>query len=175
MTWIQTFTGKAFHYDAPTPEMVNIRDIAHALSNLCRFGGHTECFYSVAEHSILVSHLVHPMYAMQGLLHDATEAYVVDVPRPLKELLTDYQDVEYHVWQVIAAKFGLPELLHPSIKLADNMVLLTERNALLKQPPPIPWTWAKGLEPAKVEINCYQSATVERMFLKRFKDLGGKV
>jgi hypothetical protein len=176
VSWIQTYSGKAFHYDAPTPDMVDIRDIAHALSNLCRFAGHCKRFYSVAEHSVLVSLLVPPQYALQGLLHDATEAYVVDVPRPLKEMLTDYQDVEDTVWKVIAEKFGLPETLHQSVKLADNMLLLSERNALFDRPPPIPWgEWRKGISPAKIAVYGMSPKPAGAVFLERFKELGGTV
>jgi hypothetical protein len=173
--WIQTHSGKAFHYDAPTPEMVDIHDIAHALSNLCRFGGHPSRFYSVAEHSHMVSWIVPKKYAMQGLLHDATEAFVVDVPRPLKAILLDYQDVEDRVWLTIAHKFGLPVNLHPSVKLADNQALLAERNELLKQPPPHPWTWAAGIEPAKWPVIGLKPEDAKKLFLDRFKELGGKV
>ena len=82
--WIQTFTGRAFYVLDPRPEDVDIEDIAHALSMQCRFAGHCREFYSVAQHSVTASWLVPPEDALWGLLHDAAEAYVVDLPRPIK-------------------------------------------------------------------------------------------
>src|ERR1017187_6756440 len=113
--FIQTYTGKVFDFDDPQPEQIDILDIAHALSNLCRFGGHTRWHYSVAQHSIYVSRLcglgalapVWPMDALYGLLHDAAEAYCVDVPRPIKNELTGYTEIEGRVHAAVYAKLGL--------------------------------------------------------------------
>jgi uncharacterized protein len=95
--WIQTYTGKQFWPLSPLPEDIVIEDIAHALSMQCRFGGHVRTFYSVAQHSVHVSLLVEPQYALWGLLHDAAEAYLVDLPRPIKkfsEMGLLYQEIE---------------------------------------------------------------------------------
>lgn len=124
--WIRTFKGIEYWPLDPRPEDVLIEDIAHALANVCRYAGHTSRFYSVAEHSILVSRLVAPELALAGLLHDATEAYVVDVPRPLKRYLTNYAEIEELNWQAVAAKFDLNPVMHESIKNADNAILVTE-------------------------------------------------
>jgi hypothetical protein len=170
--WMQTRSGRAWFFADPRPDDVTIHDISHALSNLCRFGGHTSHFYSVAEHSVYVSLLVPPEFAMQGLLHDATEAYVIDMPRPLKHMLPGYMEVEALAWQAIAAKFGLPVDLDPSIKLADNQILLAERDQLLVAPP-VPWTWAQGITPANVRIDCLSPRVARSFFLERFAELGG--
>lgn len=124
--WIRTFKGVEYWPLDPRPEDVLIEDIAHALANMCRYAGHTSRFYSVAEHSIIVSRLVAPELALSALLHDATEAYVVDVPRPLKRFLMNYAEVEELNWQAIAAKFELDPVLHESIKNADNAILVKE-------------------------------------------------
>ncbi|QDP54860.1 MAG: hypothetical protein Unbinned3891contig1000_58 [Prokaryotic dsDNA virus sp.] len=89
---ITTHTGKQFDLQDPNPALVDIEDIAWALSNLCRFVGHTPTFYSVAEHSALVASVLlektrDPVWAMAGLLHDAHEAYMGDIPQPLKNLI----------------------------------------------------------------------------------------
>jgi hypothetical protein len=91
--WIQTFTGKQFWPLDPRPDEVYIEDIAHALGNICRFNGHCLRFYSVAEHCFHVSHKVVPGLALMGLLHDAAEAYVCDVVRPVKPYLKEYKKI----------------------------------------------------------------------------------
>ena len=89
--WISTYTDKKFHYLNPTEEEICIEDIAHALALTCRFGGHCSKFYSVAEHSIRVSNIVPETLRLQALLHDAHEAYLHDVPRPIKEDIPQYK------------------------------------------------------------------------------------
>lgn len=92
--WIQTATGGQFWPMDPQPDEIDINDIAHALAMLCRFGGHCLRFYSVAEHSVLLSHAVPPEHALWALLHDATEGYLVDMPRPIKAFLPGYKEAE---------------------------------------------------------------------------------
>src|SRR5579885_2784587 len=84
--WIQTYCGVAFYPLDPRPEEILIEDIAHALSMLCRFTGHVKRFYSVAQHCVYVSHRCDPKDALWGLLHDAAEAYLNDISRPVKSL-----------------------------------------------------------------------------------------
>ncbi len=136
--WIQTFTGRRFDLLDPQPEMVDIDDIAHALSMLCRFTGHTGKFYSVAQHSVLVSSLVPIGDALVGLMHDATEAYVGDLSSPLKALLPEYKRIERGIWLAIADKFSLPPIIPQTVRDADIMALMTERDDLLGVPPE-PW------------------------------------
>ena len=94
-TWIQTHSGIAFDLLKPTPDMIVIDDIAHALSNLCRFTGHSK-FYSVAQHSRLASFMVSEQFALQALMHDASEAYLTDISAPLKALpcMAEYKKLE---------------------------------------------------------------------------------
>jgi hypothetical protein len=169
MSWIQTHSGIKFDLLAPTPDMVDINDIAHALSNICRFNGHVREFYSVAQHSVHVSRLVHPAWALTGLLHDATEAYVGDMVRPLKALLPDYKYAEERIWYVIVRKFDLPSVIQPrSLKHADNVALMTERRDLMCTPP---GEWGEGLEAVPCDDRTIHPMCPEearQLFLDRF-------
>jgi uncharacterized protein len=134
--WMQTYTGRKFYPETPAAHMIDVRDIAHALSNICRFGGHADKFYSVAEHCVRMaqacsrsSHL--PKFTLEALLHDATEAYLGDVPTPLKALLPDYKKLELKLDQVIRTKFGLPVDPSPEVKLLDRCILIAELRDVL--------------------------------------------
>lgn len=166
--WQQLYSGIAFWPLDPRPEEVRIEDIAHALSLQCRYAGHCSRFYSVAEHSVLVSQVVPPHLALMGLMHDATEAYCIDVPRPLKPYLRGYKEIEDGIWRAIADRFGMPHEMPREIKDADNAVLLAEQ-AELMGPPPMPW--AVPGEPANVPIIGFLPGYAERLFLERFKEL----
>lgn len=131
---ILTRSGKLFDYTTPTTDMVELDDIAHALSNLCRFTGHCDRFYSVAEHSVLVSRLVPDDLALGGLLHDAAEAYCGDVNSPLKSMLGTYRAIEARITAVIEAKFKV-QLDDVFISNADKIAYLCERATLM---PPLP-------------------------------------
>lgn len=132
--WMQTYGGAPFWPLDPRPEEVNIVDIAHALSNICRYGGHCDTFYSVAQHSYYVARWLHqqgyPTWkVLAGLLHDAPEAYIGDMPRPLKYSSgfgEGFRAVDAQLEKVIAEAFGLPTLMDEDIKEADNVVLVTE-------------------------------------------------
>ena len=139
--WFCTASGRKFFPAAPTVEMVCIEDIAHALGNICRFGGHCRRHYSVAVHSVGVSMLVHPDLAMQALMHDATEAYMGDMVKPLKEVMPEFEAMEEKLWRLIAERFGLPPTPPTDIeeiRRADWTMLLTERDLLLP-PQDEPW------------------------------------
>lgn len=124
-------SGQNFWPFAPKKEDIHIKDIALALSNLCRFNGHCHRFYCVAEHSIHVSNSVPPEHALAGLLHDATEAYVGDMIRPIKKYIPAFEALEEGVWLAIADRFGLAVDLPPSVKYADDAVLKAEARDLL--------------------------------------------
>ena len=170
--WTQTRSGRAFYPQNPLPEDIDLQDIAHALSNLCRFSGHTRRFYSVAEHSVLVSQHVPPEHAMQALLHDATEAYLVDVPKPIKPLLVGYEELEHKVWLAVAAHFNVPVEMHQAVKDADVAVLLAEKDQLLG-PSPRQW-YETDIKPANTgEIQCLAPREAKYLFLSRFAVLHG--
>lgn len=166
--WMQTFSGRQFWPLDPRPDEIFIVDIAHALAMACRYGGHCERFYSVAEHSVLVSQVVPPEDALAGLLHDASEAYVADVIRPIKPALSGYKEIENRVWLAIAARYGLPAELPASIKLADNAVLLSESVQIMK---PHPAPWCVPGEPANVIVRGLRPEIAKAHFLARFAEL----
>lgn len=138
--WIQTFSGLQFFPLEPRIDDISIYDIAHALSNLCRYGGHVETFYSVAQHCILVSQVVPREFALYGLLHDASEAYLIDVPRPIKHGagMETYRAAENNLQRLIYSAFGLDPNEPGCIKTADNQLLRTEQRDLMK-PAPAAW------------------------------------
>lgn len=130
MTQIYLRSGRNFDFLNPDPASVDIADIASALSKLCRFTGHGR-FYSVAEHSVRVSYMVPPEFALWGLLHDAAEAYLGDVAKPLKSLLPDYQAIEDRVEAVVFPALGLIGPIPPEVKLADAQALSIEKRRVL--------------------------------------------
>ncbi len=132
--WIETATGIQFWPLDPKPEDICVWDIAHALSNMCRFTGHCREFYSVAQHSVLVASIVPEQDRKWALLHDAAEAYLIDLPRPIKRysaLGAEYRQIEARIMQVICERFGLSAECPESIKQADDIALATEKRDLM--------------------------------------------
>lgn len=129
--YIETVSGKSFHFLEPSDDEIDITDIAYALSNMCRYTGHSKRFYSVAEHSIYVAQLLPPELRLAGLLHDASEAYLGDVSSPLKQLLPEYKEIEKTVEAAIARRFELLYPHDPLIKQMDLQQLCTEAHHLL--------------------------------------------
>lgn len=124
--YIRTISGLHVNVFDPTEDMICIEDIAHGLSHQCRFGGHTEKFYSVAQHSVLCSNLSIFEYKLASLLHDASEAYLLDVPSPIKNKLTNYKEIEDKLMKVISKKFNFQWPLHKEVKLSDELMLKIE-------------------------------------------------
>lgn len=174
--WNQTFSGVAFDLVRPDGVMVSIKDIAQSLANQCRFNGHTKRFYSVAEHSLYVSRVVPRHLALDGLLHDAAEAYVGDMVAPLKSLLPEFQEVERRVHAAICIRFGLSIEMPMDVKVADRSMLATELEYLMLPPPQ---SWELGVEPYELhEIGlCHPNQfglsprEAHRRFLERFAEL----
>lgn len=165
--WLQTYTGRQFWPLDPRPDDVHIEDIAHALSMLCRFGGHCDRFYSVAEHSIYVSQFSQE-HALWGLLHDASEAYLVDIPRPLKRLMPDYRIIEAGVQFAICKAFGLPAEMPAQVERADRAILMDERLQIMSGSAQ---AWSTDMEPLGVTIGGYQPSTAKILFLEAFRRL----
>jgi len=167
--WIQTYTGRVFWPLDPRPSEVHIADIAHALANQCRYAGHTLAFYSVAQHSVLVANHLPPELAKWGLLHDASEAYLVDLPRPVKRIVQGYVEAEEQVMAAIAMQLGLswpmPELVH----VADNEALATEKRDLMA---PCEKHWACMPEPWPSPIYALGPNEAEIEFLRMAHDFG---
>lgn len=169
--WIQTYTGRAYFPAAPRAGDVDIRDIAHALSMLCRYTGHVTRFYSVAEHSIHVSNLVPSHLARQALLHDATEAYVNDLASPFKRHLPDYRAAEALNWQAIAQHFGMAPDLAPEVHDADYAMLFAEKAQLFRHPPPMDWAIQPRGPVPDVGILGMAPMVAEYAFLRRYKEV----
>lgn len=170
MTWIVTHSGLSVDLINPHPSQISLEDIAHALSHVCRFAGHTATFYSVAQHSRLVSQLVPTLGA---LLHDAAEAYIGDVTRPLKPFLRDYDDLERRFQFAIAARFGIPlaSLYSPDVKRADLTLLWTEKRDLLSaRASAIAWD-TPAFDPLPDRIAPESSYDAMIGFIRRFDEL----
>ena len=164
--WITTFTGLKFHYLDPQADEVNILDIAHALSLLCRFNGHTKMFYSVAEHSLRVAHIV-PNFPLAALLHDAHEAYISDIPRPIKADMPIYEKIAERIQRIIENKYGVGKYDKREVKQADHILLATEARDLMdntKDWLELPTPLNKRIHPMKIE-------EVEVTFLRTFHSL----
>lgn len=166
--WIQTFTGRQFWPLDPRPEDVDLTDIAHALSMKCRYSGHCKRFYSVAEHAVLVSRLVRPEVALEALHHDDAEAYLPDVPRPIKSSLTGFKEIERKVEQAIATALNLKYPWDEEIHIADMTILADERLALMG---PSPAEWHLPFQPAGVKIEGWDPAQAKWEFAKRHFEL----
>jgi hypothetical protein len=163
-----TYTGRKFYLYNPKSEDVDIRDIAHALSMLCRFTGHTSRFYSVAQHSWHVSYCVPKGFALEALLHDAAEAYVNDLSRPLKHNphMREYVNTEKAIDWCVRHKFGLPYNQSTCVKDVDNQLVVTEARALMKN-----CTWAEGHKGVDLVLPHWSPAEAEQGFLSRYNSL----
>ncbi|MFH1469645.1 MAG: phosphohydrolase [Pseudomonadota bacterium] len=168
MDWIQTWTGKPFRPLQPEPGSIDVRDIAHSLSLLCRFNGHCRCFYSVAEHSVRLSRIVPPEHALWGLLHDAAEAYISDLPRPVKQQIPAFTLFEDNLLELIMAHFGLGWPMPAAVKEADDRMLATEARDLMARPPDV---WGHQVAPLPETIIPQDPPAAEAAFLERFREL----
>ncbi len=166
--WIQTFKGNAFYPLDPRPEEIDIEDIAHSLSLICRYNGHCKQFYSVAEHSVLVSKHVSPEYALWGLLHDAAECYSADVPRPLKRNLQGWSEIEEKIMRAVCIRFGLGFEEPREVKIVDISITIDEKIAIMN---PSKKSWNLTAAPIGAEIRCLNPWEAEREFLNRFDEL----
>jgi hypothetical protein len=171
--WFLLASGRRFWPLDPRPSDIFIEDIAHALGNICRFGGHSDRFYSVAQHSLLVESFVEEPFKRSALLHDAPEAFIGDMIRPLKYSIPQYREIENNLWRVIAEKFGLHLHLDHSIKDADNKALRTEQYSLFPEMEKIfeADPLAKGFSPAGIVVNPMSPFTARTLFLRRFQEL----
>jgi hypothetical protein len=153
----------------PEPDDVDIEDIAHSLSNQCRFSGHTYHFYSVAEHCVRMSEVVPYEDAMWALLHDASEAYLVDLPRPIKHAtgFEGYRDAEMAVMLAVLLRFNLPLEEPASVHDADLRLLETERRDLMTGAE----LWTTGATPLPEKIEPWWPKDAEIRFLRRYERL----
>lgn len=171
---IKLASGRYFDLVNPDVAAVRITELAHALSHICRFTGHTAWHYSVAQHSVHVSHLVPPADALAGLLHDLAEAVLGDVSKPLKRLLPDYRALELRIEAQLLPRFGAPWPLPASVHQADAVMLVSEKRDLLPAHPDgaVCTDWP-DLRPVVWRVEPWQPHHARRAFLDRFAELGG--
>jgi hypothetical protein len=169
-------TGKWFDPWDPDPSMMTIGVIAHGLANLCRYSGQTRTFHSVAQHSVHVSRLMerngNPEWALEGLLHDAQEAFVIDLPAPLKEQMEVYRELEdileTHIWE----KFGLDDNARDAVKQADRDSYATEARDLF---PPMDdnheWTFYGEHHADEEPLSSWSPNYAQLLFLHRYEEV----
>jgi hypothetical protein len=168
--WMQTYSGKRIWIDDIRPEDIDIRDIAHALAMQCRYAGHCVQFYSVAEHSVLLANYVAPEHAMWALLHDASEAYLVDIPRPIKPFLANYYDLEANVMAAVCGRFGLKIGGMPKpVKEADNRIIADEYRRNMFSVPGL--EWEDYQHPLGIELQLWSPDEAELQFLEAYDRL----
>ncbi len=200
MGYIKTYTGAKFNPLDPKPEDINIVDIAHALSMTCRYGGHSSCYYSVGQHSVLASELIdwvftenpnsylddlssyaepfeplypiHAKYRQWALLHDAAEAYISDIPTPAKIHLPQYSEMEDKILQVIIKRYGLKWPMPIQVKKIDKVLLVTEARDLINLKASDEWGY--NIPPLKIKIEPWSINKSKAMFLEKFYLLGLK-
>lgn len=180
MSWILTHSGKRFDPIAPTVDMIDIDDIAHALSHVNRFNGHSHVPYSVAAHSIHVMHLVQtlagrqatPELLLAALLHDASEAYLCDIPSPIKPHLLGYAQIEANLQQVIADSVGLDpaNFSDPLIKQADLIALATEKRDIMPAHTEA-WACLAGVDPDRMALWRPHAIDAAHCFVYSFQQL----
>jgi len=164
--WMQTVTGRQFWPLDPRPEEVHIEDIAHALSMICRFGGHCLEFYSVAEHCCHVSDYCPTKDKLWGLLHDSTEAYAGDIIRPIKPWLNGYKGIELRIMECVCQRFNLMPIQPDNVSIIDQRILGNEARDIMA-PPPIPWYFI-GESLPKLKIQCWSPKQARMEFAERF-------
>jgi len=166
---IRIYSGKFISLVNPLVSDIQLVDIAHHLSNICRFTGSTITLYSVAQHSVAVSKIVSPENALWGLLHDASEAYLGDVSSPLKYYLNGkYRELEDRFMSVICEKFGLPPIEPEEVYEADKIMYVTERRDLMVVDGP---SLDFPHKPLDERIRCWEPLRAKYEFLERFTDL----
>jgi hypothetical protein len=177
--FLQTVSGRWVNPFDPDLHQLDAGDIARALANQCRFGGHSRGFYSVAQHSVILSQLVEQRggdteETFAALMHDATEAYLGDMPHPLKHrspLGAAFKEAEDHLGHAIRARFGIKADV-PEIKRIDRALLATERRAFSAER----WHWPEleGVEPLDIELTAWPPDKAAQAFAQRFAELDAK-
>lgn len=174
--WILTYTGREFHPFNPCIEDIDIVDIAHALSNECRFTGHCKPNYNVAQHSLILSYIVPQEHALAALLHDAAEAYTRDISSPQKEHLfiiddggnkLSLKDVESSILNLVFIKYGVSYPDHATIKSYEYMLLAAEVRDLM----PHPTHWFLPMPAMEARVEPLDHAKSEELFISRFCEL----
>lgn len=168
-TWMQTHSNGELDFSADEWIVLPIEDIATSLANTCRYTGHCKKYYSVAEHSVLISRMVPQELAYAALMHDASEAYVGDISRPLKTMFPHFKEIEKKAISAVSKGYGIPveELNSPLIKAYDRRILADESAALMPKHP----FWEQFTEPTGAVIEGWVPAEAKEKFLARFYEL----
>jgi hypothetical protein len=178
-TSIRLRSGLYLDLNDPQADQFGFADIAGGLSKLCRFGGQCEWFYSVAEHSVWACRVARDVYGLAlheqatCLMHDAAEAFLGDVVKPLKNLLPEYHDLEHRLEGVIAAKFGIA-LAHEHLKEIDLRLLFTERKSLFTRDQ-VAWNRQEDYEVLPITLSRWNPAEAEEQFFREAARVGLKV
>lgn len=171
LQWYQTFNGRRINPVHATITDIYIEDIAHALSQICRFGGHCKEFYSVGQHSVLCAMHASPETAFPALMHDSTEAYIGDMVTPLKNQMPKFHQVEDRLWKIIAKKYHIPVKLPTEVKVLDRQALGTEHRDLLDNHEHHVWKMLKGVKIWSERIKPWSPKATEARFLDWFNYL----
>lgn len=169
---IMLHSGAWFDFCAPHESAFTIEDIAHGLAQICRYSGQCRNFYSVAEHSLLVSETA-AGFEFEALMHDAAEAFLGDVTRPLKQMLPEFKRIEAEVEHAIFERFGIVHPLSPEVKKADLRVLAAEQRQIM---PAGTDGWVRGqkVEPAPVTVRHLPPMEAKAAFMERFNALSSR-
>lgn len=167
--YITLYSGGKFYPADCRIDQATVTDIAHALALNCRYNGHVADFYSVAEHCVLVSQLVPEKYALWGLLHDVTEAFVPDIPRPLKPYIHGFQQFEDQIMEQVALRWDLPKEIPPEVKHIDRNIVRTEAEALFSDPPD--WLEFYDVVCSPDRVLGLSPKAAERLWLARYQEI----
>jgi 5'-deoxynucleotidase YfbR-like HD superfamily hydrolase len=154
---IRTKSGLYMNIFEPDVDMICIEDIAHALSSQPRFAGHLRRHYSVAQHSIHCAERASQPNKLAALLHDASEAFMLDMPTPIKARMPEYKEYEHNLMEVIAEKFGFKYPYHPEIKIVDTIMVNLE--------------WDNLVEKNNKDFKCMTFLQAKREFLRMYYEL----
>ena len=171
--YVSTFLGNRFYFCDPRIDDVHIEDIAHGLAFQCRFNGQTRAFYSVAQHSLLVARLVPSRLRLAALLHDAAEAYLGDMVKPLKQCFPAFSAMEAKVMAIIGKRFGVDTFTDPAIKRADLIALATEKRDLMPNSTE-PWPSLRGLQPTPTRIVPMAPVEAKEAYLETYRQLAAE-
>lgn len=167
--WIQSYKGDKVFPLNPQPQDFSLETVAHALALKCRFNGHCQSFYSVAQHAVIVSRFVEPQYALHGLLHELDEVFLPDIPRPIKSSISGWQEILEKNMAVGVQAFNLSLPLPDNVVYVDSQVLHAEKKVLM---PNSPEPWEDSLPPAiNYHIVPMAWEIAEKMFLERYREI----
>jgi hypothetical protein len=166
---ILLYSGEYFDFLDPEHSVFAIEDVAQGLAQTCRFAGQSSRFYSVAEHSVHMSYAVPPEHAYAALMHDAAEAFIGDMSKPLKDLLPEYKAIEKRIEAAVFARFEVPNPMPPCIKEYDIRMLATEQQQIMRNNDG--WDYTRGRDPLPIQLSGWHPVDAREHFLGRYHEL----